>query len=254
MIWLAIAILAALAIAPAAYGAWRGARVRGRRDAAMALHRAQLAELDRDLAEGRLLDSEHAGARLEVQRRLLGDAALTEAQTRRSSPVLLVTVCALAPAFALLLYVSGGHPDYAARQKAAEQEAADNAAGSEKDAALIAQLKAMLDKMDPHSSQAHEGFLILGRAELARGHLPEAAGAFRQALTFKYEPTLAAETAELMTESDGHTSPEALALFKKALADAPADAPWRSMAQKRGERSGRLNRLRWLAPTTTSQT
>jgi cytochrome c-type biogenesis protein CcmH len=234
MIWLAIALLAALAMAPAAYGAWRGAQIRGRRDAAMALHRAQLTELDRDLAEGRLLESEHAGARLEVQRRLLGDAALTEAATRRSSPVLLVTICALAPAAALLLYVAEGHPDYAAQQKAAAEEAA----GAEKDAAVIAQLRAILATMDPKSQQAHEGFLILGRAELARGHLAEAAEAWRQALADKYEPQLAAETAEIMTEAEGHTSPEALALFKKALADAPPDAPWRSMAQKRITEAG----------------
>ena len=149
MIWLAIALLAAAAMAPVTWAAWRGGRVRSRRDAAVALHQAQLHELDRDLAEGRLLESEHAAARLEVQRRLLADAALADADTRRSGPALLTTIAALAPAAALLLYVAEGHPDYKAQQRAAQEAAANATQGSEKDAALIEQLRQMLTKMDP---------------------------------------------------------------------------------------------------------
>ena len=238
MIWLAIALLAAAAMAPVTWAAWRGGRVRSRRDAAIALHQAQLHELDRDLAEGRLLESEHAAARLEVQRRLLGDAALADADTRRSNPVLLTVIAALAPAAALLLYVAEGHPDYQAQQRAAQEAAANANQGTEKDAALIEQLRQMLGKMDPKSDRARQGYLILGRAELGRGHLPEAADAWRSALASKYEPELAAETAEIITEAEGHVTPEAAGLFKKALADAPKDAPWRVMAQKRVDQAG----------------
>ena len=69
MIWLAIALLAAVALAPLALSLRRAAVARGRREAAIALHRAQLAELDRDLADGRIAAAEHASAVLEVQRR-----------------------------------------------------------------------------------------------------------------------------------------------------------------------------------------
>lgn len=232
MIWLAIAVLAAACLAPVILAAWRGRiRIRGRRDMALALHRAQLIELDRDLAENRLLAPEHAAAKLEVQRRLLGDAALTEAQTRRSGPLPLVIVSALAPAVALILYVAGGHPDYAAQRQVAEATATDDQA--RKDDAVIAELRTMLTKMDPKSDRAHKGYLILGQAELTRGHLPEAAEAWRQALATKYEPALAAETAEIITESEGHPTKEAMTLFRRALADAPADAPWRPMVAKR---------------------
>ena len=62
MIWLAVALLAAIALAPLALSLRQTAAARGRQEAAIALHRAQLAELDRDLADGRIAAAEHANA------------------------------------------------------------------------------------------------------------------------------------------------------------------------------------------------
>ena len=67
MIWVWIAVLAALSVAPLVFFGWRSARIRGRQESAMALHRAQLRELDLDLADGRLIAEEHEAAKLEVQ-------------------------------------------------------------------------------------------------------------------------------------------------------------------------------------------
>jgi cytochrome c-type biogenesis protein CcmH len=39
--------------------------------------------------------------------------------------------------------------------------------------------------------------------------------------------------AEAITESQGHITDEAAGLFCRALAEAPADAAWRPMVQKR---------------------
>ncbi len=74
MIWLAAMLLAGIALAPLVMVLRPRLVAHGRRDAALALHRAQLAELDRDFAEGRIAAAEHAGAVLEVERRLLGAA------------------------------------------------------------------------------------------------------------------------------------------------------------------------------------
>jgi cytochrome c-type biogenesis protein CcmH len=69
--------------------------------------------------------------------------------------------------------------------------------------------------------------------------LPEAIDAFQHVLADRFDATIAAETAEMMTEVAGNTvTPEALALFKRAMAAAPADAPWRPMAQKRIAEAG----------------
>ena len=60
-----------------------------------------------------------------------------------------------------------------------------------------------------------------------------AAKAWQRALANRFDPTLAAETAEAMTEANGHVTPAAAALFRRALAAAPADAPWRGMVERR---------------------
>ena len=54
MTWLLAAALALAALLPLAWTAWRPARVTDRHSADRALYRAQLAELERDKALGRL--------------------------------------------------------------------------------------------------------------------------------------------------------------------------------------------------------
>ena len=104
--------------------------------------------------------------------------------------------------------------------------------------AALALLRARLRLMDPTSPRTMEGYEILGRAELTRGHLPEAAEAWKTVLAQKFDPTLAVQTAEGMYEAAQKMTPEALAMFKRALAEAPADAPWRPMARKRIAEAG----------------
>jgi cytochrome c-type biogenesis protein CcmH len=231
MIWLAIALLAAIALAPLALSLRRGSVARSRREAAVALHRAQLAELDRDLAEGRIAASEHANAMLEVQRRLLAAAGGAEdaPQAGSRSPILIALV--LVPIGAFALYVVGGYPGLPAQPLAERVAAAQQRAAQE--ANLIAQLRRRLAGLDPQSEQARQGYVLLGNAEVSRGRLNAAADAWRTALATRFDATLAAEAAEAITESEGRVTDEAASLFRRALAESPSDAPWRPMAQKR---------------------
>jgi cytochrome c-type biogenesis protein CcmH len=87
--------------------------------------------------------------------------------------------------------------------------------------------------MDPKDATTRQGYVLLGNAEASRGNMPEAAAAWGTALAAHFDPTLAVETAEAMTEAAGHVTDESAALFRRALAEAPADAPWRPMAEKR---------------------
>ena len=232
MIWVFVTLLAVLTLAPLAWAVTRGSGIRGRRDAAIALHRAQLVELNRDLSAGRLMPEEHAAAQLEVQRRLLADGALDEREAPPPGRVTLLVTVAVVPVLALALYLQSGHPFYQEERAAASAPARNAEAGKQADS-LIAQLRARLAIMDPASDRAREGYIILGRTELSLGRLPEAADAWRHALAARFDPTLAASTAELMTESEGHMSDEAAGLFKRALAVAPADAPWRGAVAAR---------------------
>lgn len=238
MIWLAMAGLALLVMAPLLLAAVRRARPRGRQEAALALHRAQLTELDRDLAQGRLLPEEHAGAKLEVERRLLADAALVETPPPRTGRLALAATALGVPLAAIALYiVSAGHPgpppppvdtvpDPASARPAEEVAREDQEIGV---------LQNRLKLMDPNAPHTIEGYRVLGQAELDRKRLPEAADAFRRVLAFRFDPTLGAETAEIITESEGKITPEAQQLFERALAEAPPNAPWRPMAERRLE-------------------
>jgi len=240
MIWVFIVLVAAMALAPFGWTIWRGGQVRSRREAAMALHRAQLVELDRDLAEGRLLDSEHAAARLEIQRRLLAEAELTEAGTATSGATAVILTAVLVPVLALFLYVFDGMPNYRAVAAAAQAEAAKEAdkANDMRDAELVLRLQTMLATMDPADPRTRKGYVMLGNAALKIGQLPDAVAAWQKALASKFEPTLGAETAELIADIAGRVTPESAALFKRALAEAPADAPWRKVAEKRLAEAG----------------
>jgi cytochrome c-type biogenesis protein CcmH len=235
MIWLAMAVLALVTIAPLGWAAWRGGRLRSRRDAAMALHRAQLTELDRDFSEGRILAEEHQAAKLEVQRRLLADGALPEAAAVKSGtwPVLVTAV--LIPAVAVVLYVtSEGRPTFPPPGAPATQQEAQE----RQDDAMITELRNRLAIMDPTAERTLEGYTILGQAELKRGRLDQAAAAWQHVLAQHFDPTLAVETAEVMLETAGHMTPDARDLFKRALAAAPPDAPWRKGIELRMQQAG----------------
>lgn len=227
----AIVVTAALAMAPLALLVRRAPTSRGRREAAIALHRLRLGELDRDRALGLVGPAEHGGARLEIERRLLADAALDEPDDRVGGRATLVTVFALVPLAALALYAAGGHPGWPSQPLAPRLAAA--MASEQQDAAMIGELRADIAALDPHSDRAREGDLLLGQAEAARGGWNAAADAFAAALAIRFDPTIAVEAAEARTRASGRVDATGAALFRRALAVAPADAPWREMALAR---------------------
>ena len=235
MIWLAIAALALAALAPLLLILRRRTQARGAQAMALDLHRAQLGELDRDLAEHRILPAEHATAVLEVQRRLLAAAERPDATARTGSRAPLVLTLMFVPATALALYLVSGQPFLpslppevtALRQQRAQQEAG-----------LIAQLRSRLRSLDPATDQARQGFVLLGTAEEARGNDAAAADAFRTALAARFDPVLAIRAAEAATRAEGALSTESAGLLRQALAVAPADAPWRSAVEARLRQAG----------------
>ncbi len=225
MIWVAILVLAVAALAPLATVLRRRTAARGGRDPALALHRDQLAELDRDLAEGRILPAEHATAKLEVQRRLLHIAGTAEDAARPGSRAPVYAVLALVPVLALGLYVVGGSPGLPG--------ASSREAHSAEEDALIGQLRERLAAMDPRSEPARQGFLLLGNIEEGRGNDAAAAAALRAALQVRFDPVIAARAAEAATRAEGGVSDSTASLYRRALAAAPPDAPWRQVVEQR---------------------
>ena len=226
MIWLLVVLLALAALAPLAFVLDSRARPRGAKDMAVALHRNQLTELDRDLSESRILPAEHATAVLEVQRRLLAAAAGDEAEARPGSRLPVLLVLLLVPLGALGLYAVSGQPGMPSVTGAAQQARRNEEAG------LVAQLREQLATVDPASERGRQGYVLLGTVEEARGNDAAAVSAWRIALQGKFDATLAARTAEAMVRAEGGVSAGSAALFRRALAAAP-DAPWRSAVEDR---------------------
>jgi len=171
---------------------------RGRRDAAIAIHRAQLEELERDLANGRIADSEYAGAKLEIERRLLAADALTDVKLDGSARWFLGVTALAVPAMAFLLYLPGSTPHVPSEPHAA-WAAQQLRAAAQIDQA-INELRAHLATIDPNSADASEGQALL---------------------------------AEALAERAGGLTPESIALFKQSLANAPPNASWRNLDEQR---------------------
>lgn len=236
MIWLGVALLAAIALAPMALALRRGAPARARREATLALHRAQLAEIDRDLAEGRLDTAEHEAAKLEIQRRLLAVDAAAEPAERHGARAPLLFLLPLLGIAGLLLYLAGGTPQMPAQPLAWRIAEAERQAAQEE--ILITQLRLRIAELPKDSPRRREGLMILGNAEARRGHMAEAADAWREILAMGFDPTLAAMTGAAIFQAEGKVTDEALTLFRRALAEAPPDAPWRPMAERMIQRAG----------------
>ncbi len=264
MIWFLVLGLAALVLLPFLLALLRPAATRGRRDADLALYRAQLAELDREREAGRLDEAQHRAATVEVQRRLL--AAPSDADsTASAAPRFLIACIALLPAAALGLYMLRGTPGMPSATHT------ERVAVAARDDALIEGLRARLAQLDPSEEPTRRGYVLLGNAERSRGRIDAAAAAWDLALATRFDPALAAEYAGMELERQrpdvalpllervmGGSVPEELGVRIRfltgiahemagrpaearrawqAIIDAsPPDAPWRAMLERRMER------------------
>lgn len=256
---LLFAAVAALILAPLAHALLRPTRFLGRGEADRALYEAQLAELETQRAQGRLDESAHRAATVEVQRRLLAAPPAQAAAPPARSPALIAAVVALVPVAGVGLYLWRGTPDmpsapYALRAEASRQEDA-----------LLARLRERLARADPATEIGRQGFLLLGQAERNRGNYAEAAAAWTRALEARFDLGTATDLAEVEIERGEVASAQrwlALGLARQPtdprlrflvglaearagrvdaartawqalLAEAPANAPWREVVEAR---------------------
>jgi len=226
--WIVLGAATFAAVLAVLWPAIRGVRPPPPREAHdVALYRAQLAELDRDRAEGRLSDREHRDAVLEVQRRLLAavsapPATPTKAETPAAARWLIGGIAAALPALALALYLPRGMPGMPAFPHA-EVQAVRQAERAETDA-LLAQVRARIATLPPDSEDARRGWALIANVERRRGNTAASIEAGRRALAIRFEPGLAIDLAEsLAIIADGQVTSEARQLLERARAAAPDD-------------------------------
>lgn len=277
MIWLGFIVLALPTLGFLLWPLLRAQRqAADRKVHDVTVYRAQLVEIDEELARGSLSGNEAGAAKLEIQRRLLRADAAAEDKTvmasRRGVIAGAIVVLLLVPVLGGGIYLSIGRPeatqvDLAAMQQRAAQEAQIRADTERMIAQLRERLAAEPDRAD--------GWLLLGRSLLAIDRAEEAVPALDRVIALQPDDVEAyALRAEAQTlAADGSVTAPAQRDFRTVLerdpqhpgaryylglarlqegdtrgayddwyalaADSPADAPWLDIVQAR---------LRELAP------
>ncbi|MCX8085590.1 MAG: c-type cytochrome biogenesis protein CcmI [Rhodocyclaceae bacterium] len=180
-----------------------------------AIYRDELAELERDRAEGSLSDADYEAARAELARRLLEDSraeavtAPPATATVRATPLVLGLALPLA---ALLLYLALGNPA-ALDPPRAQRFTADDIDR------MVANLAARLEQ-EPDNLQ---GWTMLARSYKALGRLDEAVAAYRRAGSFVTDNAdLLVDYADALAMQRQGFDEEIAALLDRALKLEPA--------------------------------
>jgi cytochrome c-type biogenesis protein CcmH len=244
--WIPLALLALAALLPLGAAVLRPSAARGRREADVALYRAQLDELDREREAGRLDEAGHRAARIEVQRRLIAAADQAEVETKRRSPALLMAIVPLLAAAGFGVYLLRGSPGMPSAPYDLRAEAAA------RDDQILATLRERLQALDPRSEQARQGWVLLGNAERARGNAEAAISAWTRAQDARFEPDLAGDIAEMEIARGAPAS--ATPWLTRALADQPGDPRYRFLAGLVEAESGRPANARTLWQALLAET
>jgi cytochrome c-type biogenesis protein CcmH len=191
----------------------------------LGVYRDQLAEIERDVERGLIGPAEAAGARLEIERRILRAAPDPSAAPAdppgggRRHYVLAAAV--LVPVLALGLYSALGAPDLPDRPFASREDRQQGDPEQPNIEAMVARLEARL----ADSPDDLEGWLMLGRSKGALGDHPAAIEAYRRAQALAADdPRVQSGLGEsLVMAAQGVVTPEAKALFTGLLEAAPGD-------------------------------
>lgn len=228
-LWVAAAALCVVTVAVIVVPLVRGRPSEvGREQFDVAVFKAQLAEIDRDVERGLIAGDEAESARLEVKRRILAVASdADDAATSASGPSgwrLAAVLATIVPALAFGLYFvlgTPGVPDrpFAGRPAPAAVDDA-SAAPANLDEAL-ARLAARL-KVSPDDA---EGWLLLGRGYLSLERYGDGAFALGKAAALQPDRAdIAAQHGEALAAAvGGQISPEARAAFEAALRVDPGE-------------------------------
>lgn len=240
MLWVLVAILAASVVAVLVLPAFRGPReVAGRAEYDVNVYKDQLAELEREAADGRIAGTELDAARLEIQRRLLAAADVedTGLSTKPRGTMPLFIAAAAAPLFAVVFYLQSGSPHvpnfpFAERTDVRPSATAvaqpgpthpgDN--GMPMDAAIQTLERRLAD-----NPEDIDGWILLARSHGGSGNMQAAADAYAKAvpLTDRH-PMILADWAEArLMAREGSFTPEIFNDFYEAREKDPAlPKPW----------------------------
>jgi cytochrome c-type biogenesis protein CcmH len=222
-----VAIAVAWILVPLLRG--RGAGDVDRDASNVAILRAQLAELEDDVARGAISAASGEQARRELERRVLEEvSASPAAATQKSGAPLAATVLAgLVPIVAVLLYLVLGTPDALGPQARAPGRAeGGHQVTREEVERMVADLAARLEK-EPDNVN---GWVVLARSYAVMNRHDDAVKAYDRVVQLvPNDPDLLADYADALAATmGGNLSGKPLELAKRALAADPTH--WKALA------------------------
>jgi len=227
MVWIAIGLLTALTVAALAWPLLRASgRATDRRDYGLTVYRAQLKEIERDLASGVLSADQAAAARVEIQRRMLAEDRQDGVAGQGTVPpyyraFALALAAGIVPLGAILIYLtlgSPGAPDMPLASRQAEIQAI-----AEGSAALTGEVEALRGRLADNPAD-RESWLRLGDVLRQMERFEESAEAYRRAAHLEADPESFGLYAEMLVLAQQGTVPvEARSVFEHVLASSPGD-------------------------------
>ena len=179
------------------------------------VYRDQLAELDREFAQGLITDDALVTARDELSRRLLEDTATDEraAAHAGSRPVIsTILVAVLFPVLGMAGYLWLGQPQALNPQAAAAAAPKDD---SHPDMEAMAKTLAQKLKDEPNNPQ---GWVMLGRTYRSLQRYDEAQQAYQKALSLSADDDVLLERAEVLAQkANGDFTGEPWAAIRQVL-------------------------------------
>ncbi len=224
LFWVIAGVLTLGALAWVLTPLWRGrpGASPADRDAANArLYREELADLDREFAQGRIDERQLNDAKLEVERRLIEDvsaggaAAAAVAANRAPARKLALGLGVLVPVAAVLLYLYVGDPAAVdPRTRLAQSNAAHSVTPEQ-----INEMVATLAKRLQSRPDDVQGWTMLARSYSVLGRFAEASKAYAHVVGLeKDNPDLLADYADALAMAQGRTlKGEPYDVVKRAL-------------------------------------
>ena len=237
----------ALAVLAALFVAWpliRGGReITNRNDAALAIFKDQLAEVDRDAMREQISEAEANAARTEIKRRMLSAARGTTVESHSSGRWVVLITALLVPLGGVGVYTLTGSPQTPSLPFAERSQEQSDAQELQN---LVTTLRARLEE-DPTGGEAR-GWELLASTYMNMGRFDDAVYAWTQIIDREEanSATWSQYAESLVAQANGAVTPTASEAIEKALQldpNNPAGTYYQALAMDQSGQGAGARRL-----------
>jgi len=226
LFWVVSAVLLLVALWMVAGTLWRkpapASQAQSASQSNLAVLKAQLQQIDQDLAQGALDAAQHQTARADIERRVLEEESVAIAPLRDGSTLgTMLLLLVAVPVLALGLYGLTGTPAALSPQPPQAQDSPS----PDEVGAMIAKLAERMEKQPPGNVADTEGWVMLGRSYAVTQRYSDASRAFARALQLMPgDAQILVDQADVLAmQQGGNLQGEPLRLIELALKNNPSN-------------------------------